>query len=592
MDAVEEVKSRLNIEDVIGEYVQLKRSGRNFKGLSPFNNEKTPSFMVSPEKQIWHDFSSGKGGNVFSFVMEMDGLDFKGALEVLARKANIDLSEFQNSRSASLSKEKDRLYEVLELATKFYQVQFSKSKFVLEYVLKTRGYSKKTALDFRLGYSPNTGDALVRYLKGKGISETEIKKAGLGSARMRGFGDMFRGRLMVPLSDQQGRVIGFTARLLEDDPNAPKYINTPQTIIYDKSRNVFGLHMAKDAIRKTGYSVLVEGNLDVIASHQAGVTNVVATAGTALTEMQLKALQRFAGEVRLAFDQDRAGLSATERAIPIASKVGIEINMITVPSGKDPDELIKTDPKLWVQAVEKAQPALDWLIDRYQDQLDLTTATGKSQFSDIVLSVVKSLDDSVEQDHYIEKIAGIIGVSKEALLSKLRREPVLSTRLRKKAQNTTKTSADDMDQIKTQNQLLSLCLMKPSLRVYLSYINEDMLVTEDAKKLLAFLQANPNFDGDPSKLKELKNILDYVRMLALQYETLYQELEHIELTYEAERLQVRLVDRYVKVNKNELSEILKTSNDTQTKVMLEKAKKLDELLKNAKEINNAQKTTS
>ena len=592
MDAVEEIKSRLSVEDVVGEYVQLKRSGRNFKGLSPFNNEKTPSLMVSPEKQIWHDFSSGKGGNVFSFVMEMEGLDFKGALEVLARKAGIDLSEYQNSRSASLSKEKERLYEVLELATKFYQVQFTKSKSTLEYVLKTRGYSKKTALDFRLGYSPNTGDALAKYLKTKGVSETDIKRAGLGSARMRGFGDMFRGRLMVPLSDQQGRVIGFTARQLDDDPNAPKYINTPQTIIYDKSRNVFGLHMAKDAIRKATYSVLVEGNLDVIASHQAGVANVVATAGTAMTEMQLKALQRFAGEVRLAFDQDRAGLSAAERAIPIASKVGVTITMISIPSGKDPDELIKKDPKLWVQAIEKSQPALDWLIDRYEDQLDLTTATGKSQFSDIVLSVIKRLDDSVEQEHYIEKVAGIIGVSKDALLSKLAREPSLTKTVKKRSSNIAKTNSADMDHIKTQNQLLALCLMKVSLRSYLAFVTEEMLATDDGKALLNFLLTNMDFDGDPTKLKELKNILDYVRMLALQYETLYQELDHVELTYEAQRLQVRLVERYVKANKNELSEILKTSNDSQTQTMLEKAKKLDELLKSAKENINEKKVTS
>lgn len=582
----------MSVEDVIGEYVQLKRSGRNFKGLSPFNNEKTPSFMVSPEKQIWHDFSSGKGGNVFSFVMEMEGLDFKGALEVLARKAGIDLSEYQNSRSASLSKEKERLYEVLELATKFYQVQFTKSKSTLEYVLKTRGYSKKTALDFRLGYSPNTGDALSKYLKTKGVSEADIKRAGLGSARMRGFGDMFRGRLMVPLSDQQGRVIGFTARQLDDDPNAPKYINTPQTIIYDKSRNVFGLHMAKDAIRKAGYSVLVEGNLDVIASHQAGVTNVVATAGTAMTEMQLKALQRFAGEVRLAFDQDRAGLSAAERSIPIASKVGVTITMISIPSGKDPDELIKKDPKLWVQAIEKSQPALDWLIDRYEDQLDLTTATGKSQFSDIVLSVIKRLDDSVEQEHYIEKVAGIIGVSKDALISKLSREPSSSKIVKKRTLNIVQGNSADMDHVKTQNQLLALCLMKPNLRTYLTFITDEMLATSDGKELLNFLLTNLDFDGDPTKLKELKNIIDYVRMLALQYETLYQDLDHVELTYEAQRLQVRLVERYVKANKNELSEILKTSNDNQTQTMLEKAKKLDELLKKAKENINEKKVAN
>lgn len=581
MDAVEEVKGRINIEDVVAEYVQLKRAGRNFKGLSPFGNEKTPSFMVSPEKQIWHDFSSGKGGNVFSFVMEMEGIDFKAALELLARKAGVELAEYSNSRYAGLSKQKERMYEVLELATKFYQAHFSKSQTTLEYVLKKRAYTKETALKFRLGYSPNTGNALVTFMRSKGVKDTELKQCGLSTQRMSGTADMFRGRLMVPLSDAQGRVIGFTARQLDEDPNAPKYINTPQTALYDKSSNVYGLDLAKDSIRRSGYSVLVEGNLDVIASHQAGVNNVVATAGTALTQQQLKALQRFAGEVRLAFDQDRAGLNAAERAIPIAAKVGILLSVITVPSGKDPDELIKKDPKLWEEAIAKTQPAIDWLIDLYSNQLDLSTATGKSQFSNIVLNVVRGLDDSVEQEHYVEKIAKIIGVTKPALLSKISTND--TNRPTKRVKAPPKISAQIQDQRKSQNQLLSLCLMKKSLRKDMLLISKEMLVDDDAVTLFEFLTANPDFEGEATKLKELKNIIDYVKMLALQYETLYQALEDIEQAYEAQRLQVRLVEHYVRQQKNELSALLSDSDDKQTNTLLEKVKKLDELLKSVKE---------
>src|SRR5579884_1618868 len=292
MDAVDEVKQRLSIEDVVGEYVPLKRAGRNWKGLSPFTNEKTASFIVSPEKQIWHDFSSGKGGNMFSFVMEVEGLDFKAALELLARKAGIDIEQYRTRRPGGPNKE--RLYGLLELATKFYQVQFSNNKKTLDYVLTKRRFSKETALEWRLGYSPNTGKALVNFAKSKGFTEAEIKLAGLSSQSYRGtVQDMFRGRLMIPLQDPQARVIGFTARLLTDDPQAPKYINTPQTVLYDKSRHIYGLHLAKEAIRKSDFAVLVEGNLDVVASHQAGIRQVVATAGTALTESQLKALSRF-----------------------------------------------------------------------------------------------------------------------------------------------------------------------------------------------------------------------------------------------------------------------------------------------------------
>jgi DNA primase len=307
MDAVEDIKSRLNIEDVISEYVQLKRAGRNFKGLSPFGAEKTPSFMVSPEKGIWHDFSSGKGGNMFSFVMEMEGLDFKGALELLARKAGVDLSQYRTGRSAETSQLKERLYDANEQAAKFYQVQFSKKQEALEYIFKQRKFSKDIALEFRLGYSPNNGTALYDYLNKQGFTEEEVGRAGLISRRYKGVGDMFRGRIMVPLQDAQGRVIGFTARLLDDEPNAPKYINTPQTLLYDKGRHIYGLHLAKEALRKAKYAVLVEGNLDVIAAHQAGTRQVVATAGTALTEMHLKGISRFTPDVRLAFDQDSAG---------------------------------------------------------------------------------------------------------------------------------------------------------------------------------------------------------------------------------------------------------------------------------------------
>ncbi len=589
MDAVEEVKSRLNIEDVVAEYVQLKRAGRNFKGLSPFSNEKTPSFMVSPEKQIWHDFSSGKGGNVFSFVMEVEGLDFKAALELLARKAGVDLSQYQSSHSASVSKQKDRCYEVMELATKFYQVQFSKNSKTLDYVLKTRGYTKETALLFKLGYSPNNGDALVKFLRSKNVSDKDIKNAGLSTDRMSGTSDMFRGRLMIPLCDPQGRVVGFTARILEEDPNAPKYINTPQTVLYDKSRHVYGLDLAKDAIRKQEFSVLVEGNLDVIASHQAGVTNVVATAGTALTEMQLKALHRFSGDVRLAFDQDRAGLNATERAIPIAGKVGVTLNMITIPSGKDPDELIKKDPELWKAAINNSQPALDWLIEHYQSQLDLSTASGKRQFSDIVLGVVRKITDDVERDHYVDKIAGIIGATKEALISKMGNDVSDTSSPRRKVTVAKQSKELAVDLTKTQDHLLALTLMRPILRKYLGLITKGMLLSDDAQTVLVFLQTHPEFTGDEVQLKDLRKVIDYVKMLTLQYETLYQSLDELELTNEAERLQVRLVEQYVKTKKHDLSVQMRTTTDTQTQDLLQEAKALDALLKKAKEVSNGQK---
>jgi DNA primase len=584
MDAVEDVKARLSIEDVIGEYTQLKRAGRNWRGLSPFTNEKTPSFMVSPEKQIWHDFSSGKGGNMFSFVMEMEGLDFRGALELLARKAGIDLDQYQtSSRFPDRGKQKQRIYELLELAVKFYQVQFSKNKIALEYVLKQRHYTKETALEWQFGYAPLSGDALTKFLRSRKFTDDEMRAAGVSVGQPGRISDMFRGRLMIPLADPQGRIIGFTARILSDNNNLPKYINTPRTIVYDKSRHVFGLHRAKEAIRLSHYAVVVEGNMDVIASHQAGVRQTVAVAGTALTEQHLKGLVHFTEDIRLCFDADKAGIAATERVIPIASKVGVNLSMVTLPSGKDPDELVRNDPAAWQKTIEQPTYALDWLIKRYQQTLDLNTAVGKRQFSNVIMNVVRELGDQVEQEHYVNQIAAMIGVSHEALLSRL--TPAALTHLKSRhslpAETVDKT---DIELIKTQDHFLALILMQPKLRDYLSVITPAMLPDTPARTVFNFFKSNPDFTGQPLTPPALQQIADYVKILMLQYETLYLNLDMLELRYETARLQVRLVEYYVKTKKHQLAAQLQTANEAMTKRLLEQVRKLDVLLKKVREV--------
>lgn len=610
MDPVDEVKSRLNIEDVIGEYVQLKRAGRNWKGLSPFSNERTPSFVVSPEKQIWHDFSSGKGGSVFNFVMEMEGIDFRGALQLLARKAGVDLEQYRPAGGASRGPNKERLYELLEAATHFYQVQFSRNKSTLEYVFKLRQFSKETALEWRLGYSPNTGDALTKFLASKKFTPAEMKSAGVTSQRRSGTGDMFRGRLMIPLQDPQGRVIGFTARLLDDNPEAPKYINTPQTVLYDKSRHVYGLHLAKESIRKKKYVVIAEGNLDVIASHQAGVREVVATAGTALTEPNLKALGRFTGDIRLAFDADKAGMNATERAIPIASRVKVSLSIISIPSGKDPDELIKQDPSLWQKVIQEPQYALDWLMERYKNQLDLTSAQGKREFSDVLLPVVRALTDPVEQDHYMNAIADEIGVSREALDSKFQQGGVDDRRPLKRAKVAPATiDIKIVEDRRTQDRFLAVMLLQPKAREYLDIVTPDMMFQPEARTVLEFLKkrvipaaepessqksaangrsnptgsrVKPGMTEEEAISKELSKVADYVRIIHLQYEELYHGLELTELLYEAARLQTRLVERFVKNQKQTVTSQLATADEAGTRELLEQAKQLDNLLNQVK----------
>jgi DNA primase len=580
MDAKDEIKQRLSIEDVIGEYVQLKRAGRNWKGLSPFGAEKTPSFVVSPDKQIWHDFSSGRGGDVFSFVMEVEGLDFKEALDLLARRAGIDIEQYQKGPRGPSGKSKERLYEALELATKFYQAQFAQNKMALEYVLGKRAFSKATALEWRLGYSPNNGTALVDFLQNKGFTAEEIKLAGLSSQNYRGLGDMFRGRLQIPLCDPSGRVIGFTARLLADNPQAPKYINTPSTPLYDKSRHVYGMHLAKDTIRKSKFAVLAEGNLDVIQSHQAGVRQVVATAGTALTEPHLKALSRLTGDIRLCFDADKAGLAATERAIPVAAKVGVSLSIITIPSGKDPDELIKQDVKIWQDIITKPQYAVDWLIERYAGLLDVDSAMGKRELSDVVLRVVRQLPDPVEQDHYMGKLADLLSVNKQALTTKLASVPDETVPIRQRTVKQVTPQEFDralFEQARIEEHFLALTLLQPKLRTLLKHLNSEMFTGQEAQRVFTFLNEHLDYDGtDKTAVQEFA---EYVKILTLVYETLYQDLEPTELVPEANRLQAKLIAQYVRIENQRLGAAMQTADPDQATELLQQVAKLNELLR-------------
>ena len=277
-DAKEEIRARLAVEDVVGQYIELKRAGRNFKGHSPWGTDRTPSFMVSPDKGIWHDFSSNKGGDIFTFVMEMEGCTFREALEKLAQQAGVELKRY-NSDDRKQAAHKQRIRDCLELATKYFQFCLTKNKAVMEYVFYKRNLNKKTVENFRIGYAPKSGRALVDFLKKRGFTAKEMEDAGLVN---RFGGDLFKGRMTVPLMDISGNVIGFTGRIIEKDDNSPKYLNTPETILYNKGRHIFGLSQAKDAIRRTDFVVVVEGNMDVISSHQAGVNQAVATAGTAI----------------------------------------------------------------------------------------------------------------------------------------------------------------------------------------------------------------------------------------------------------------------------------------------------------------------
>ncbi len=530
-DAKEEVRSRLNIEDVVGEYVQLKRAGRNFKGLSPFTSERTPSFTVSPEKHIWHDFSSGKGGDVFSFVMEVEGIDFRTALELLARRAGVELSKYETKNAAETAKKKARVLEANELAARFYQQSLLRNNHALDYVFVKRKLTKKIVQDFRIGYAPDSGDAVIRALQKKGFTSQELSEAGLTN---RYGGDIFRGRMTVPLMDGSGQVIGFTGRILKDIPNAPKYLNTPQTLIYDKSRHVFGLSQAKEAIRKNDMVVIVEGNLDVVSSHQVDVTHVVATAGTAMTEGHLKQLSRLTHNVRLAYDGDKAGLAATERSIPIAQTVGVELSIVSLPDGaKDPDELIQQDVALWNKAIEQAEPVVDWVLSQYSKREDLSSASGKRQFTTAGLNVVRALKDTVEVEHYLRKIAASIDTSYDTIRAKF-------TGLDEGKQKNLKRVADIQANVNQetfnsyQDNLLAVFMIAPSTRTLLQGFDTSRFEKQERQQLAAYLQTHEEV---PVNLPEgLKDIETYIRIVELKAETRYVDWTDSDIQLEAARL--------------------------------------------------------
>ncbi len=553
-DAKEEIRARLNIEDVVSEYVQLKRAGRNFKGLSPFTAERTPSFIVSPEKNIWHDFSSNKGGDVFSFIMEVEGLDFRGALEHLAQKAGVDLSKQDSKQAQENAKKKRRLLDAHDLAARYFQQSLLQNQTALEYVFKKRGLSKEVVQDFQLGYAPDAGMALVQFLTKKGFSKRELEESGLVN---RFGGDLFRGRMAVPLMDASGKVIGFTGRVLVDEPNSPKYLNTPQTLLYDKSRHVFGLSQAKEAIRKADYSVVVEGNLDVVSSHQAGVKMVVATAGTAMTEQHLKALVRLSPNIKLAFDGDAAGLAATERAIPIAQAVGADLTIVTLPDGaKDPDELIQQGVELWQKAIDASEAVVDWLLTQYTKREDMSSPAGKRRFTTAALGVVRGLDDAVEREYYLKKIAAYTDTSLEAVQEKLRTYGRPEEKPLKQVQQSAKAAPAGPQHHDT---LLSMAAIDPAVRPLLHQLTGDYFATDEQIDTLKYLQAATDVLTEVPK--ELQDYENYVKIILLKADTRYGSWEPHERSLEAARLVRLITTEHKQKQKNVLTVQLRAAED-------------------------------
>jgi len=428
---IEEIKNKLNVFDIVGSYVKLSKTGINYRGLCPFHSEKGPSFFVSPGRQMWKCFGCGKGGDIFEFIKEIEGVEFGDALRLLATKAGVELKR-ENPQVVS---ERKKLYEICDLASSFFEKQLGNSAYgkdAKEYLLK-RGITEESIKKWRLGYSPDTWQGLSDFLVGRGYTRDEIVRAGLAVQSENGNNpyDRFRGRIIFPIFDLNSQVIGFTARVFPrqggvppeagKDGMAAKYINTPQTMLYDKSNVLYGINFAKLAIRKNNQCVLTEGQTDTIMCHQAGFENTVAVSGTALTPRHLNILKRYTDNLLLSFDMDVAGDTATKRGINLAESLGFNIKIIdTYDRAKDPAEIILENPENWKKSTENTRTIMDFYFDSAFKKFNKANSKEKKEIAKIILPAIKRLQNKIEQSHWVQKLAEKLGVSQESVLEELK----------------------------------------------------------------------------------------------------------------------------------------------------------------------------
>ena len=427
-DQIEEVKTKTDIVSIVTEHVELKKAGRNYKGLCPFHSEKTPSFMVSPELQIFKCFGCGESGDAISFLQKHEGMDFPEALKYLADRAGVKLIQRQFKGSG----EKEKLFEINALAAKFYNYILLKHKVgkpALDYMIKERGLKLETIKEFNIGFSPNVPLALKKYLiDKKKYSYQDLEKAGIVYRRGSGAVDRFRGRIIFPLFDHRGNNIGLAGRILPSiKTEAGKYINSPETEVYHKSKVLYGLNLVRRDIKKENAVVVVEGELDMISSWQSGVKNTVAIKGTALTEDQVRLLNRFCNEFILALDSDAAGDKAARRSIALAQDQGVEVKVARLGKYKDPDDMARKAPGEYKKALKKAQSVWDFLVDLIFSKYDETSGAGKSKISREIIPILAEISDEIVQAHYIEKVARKLGVPRDAVADQTRKTKAVAT---------------------------------------------------------------------------------------------------------------------------------------------------------------------
>lgn len=574
-EIINEVRQSNDIVDVISQYVHLKRSGRNFFGLCPFHNEKSPSFSVSPDKQIFHCFGCGVGGNVITFVSKIEGLNFVETVQMLAERANIQLPTLENNGDMQKEILKDKVYKINEFAAEYYHQNLYKpqAKIAQEYV-KKRQLSNETLKSFKIGFSGKF-DELFKELRKQGFEEKEILESGLVNKNDRGqYIDRYRNRLMFPICDVRGRVIAFGGRVLDD--SKPKYINSPENIVYSKGRHLFGLNVAKKGDTKR--LLIVEGYMDVISLHQRGITNVVAPLGTALTEQQGWLLRKNAEQIILSFDSDEAGLQAKLRALEILQNMGCDLRVLQMDGAKDPDEYILKYGNARFQAlVDKALSVIEFKVKILQKDLNLENTNDKIKFLNEIAKLISKVDNTIEREIYIEKIAQEYDISKEAIyaeVNKLTYKNYKSEKILEKSKPIITHKKPERKEIsptvkKRENTIISILLtgdlsifeiIKQNIKPenFLDEINANI-----AKKLYEELEkGNSNINGIIDELEqEEQNQITMIMADDYEITDLEKAIDDLIQIYQKERLNNR---------KFQILELLETTTDEIQKKELEK----------------------
>lgn len=569
--SVEQIKEKLSIEEVVGSYIKLERAGNNFKARCPFHNEKTPSFFVSPDRGSYYCFGCGAKGDIFTFVQEFESIDFVGALKLLANKAGVTIEQF----APKVDDKRERIFSLLETTTLFLEKNLSNEEIPLEY-LKKRGLTEKTIKEWRIGYVRDEWRTIYEYLKSKGYTDDEMLRAGVIKTEGQNTYDRFRGRIMFPIFDTAGRVIAFSGRIFHDDGKSAKYLNSPQTEVFDKSRTLYGLDRAKHSIRKFDFSILVEGQMDIIMSHQAGFTNTVASSGTALTTDHLNILKRISNKIIMSFDSDNAGAKAAERGWALALSLGMDVKIAAIPDGFDPADLVLKDRERFKEVIKNSIHLVDFILNRITSEI----TDKKKLWSEIkkrVLPYIYLLPSETEKGRYVAKIADIVGTKEEYVMEDLNKVKLNEEfQIKNQEENRVierEVSGDRLKKGSVERSLASIIASQETLK------DKAVIEPNNLREKIKNVLGQDTYDKFKTELENNQN------ELAFEAEGYYGNSDKKKLKTEVEYLLLNLQEEYYKKEITSLlSDLKKAEGDKEVEKANSISIRLNEIMKRLSEI--------